>query len=220
MRERGRGGARGASNNRGSTATAGRRLSTTNARGSTTTPRRGNNATNARDGRSPAATNEQVTPVSLSAVMSEMQAARVTITDELRAEVAAAEEGVAAAEKGAVDVCLPPGSNDDYRRGAGEDYDESAVPVRRVEETLYYGVKRNLSVRGIWTTRGEKRAVYGLKQGEMQAPDIALWHRTRRSFNCAPSLASAWRRTWPRVTFPDWPRTRFSRSRWRWWMPS
>ena len=70
--------------------TVGRGRPTTTARGSTTTPRRGKNATNVRRGQSPPATNEQVTLASLVTLMSEIQAAQVMTTYELRPEVAKA----------------------------------------------------------------------------------------------------------------------------------
>ena len=49
--------------------------------------------------------NERVTLASLAALMREVQAAQVTTTDEPRTELAATQDGVAAAEKGAVGMC-------------------------------------------------------------------------------------------------------------------
>ena len=168
----------GTSNGCGSTTTVGRRRSTTPAHGSTTTPRRGRDATNARGGRLPPATNEQVTLALLAALMRKLQAAQVTTTDERRAEVAAAQEGIAAAEKGAVDMRQQLQNElHDYRRRDDDGHDESTIPVRRVEEKEYYGAWRNLSVRNIWMwITGGKPAVYGLKRAEMQAllADTAL----------------------------------------------
>ena len=72
--------------------------------------------------------------------MREIQAAQVTTTDELRTELAATQEGVAAVEKGAVDMCHQLQNElDDFRRRDGDDHDESATPVRRVEENSILG---------------------------------------------------------------------------------
>ena len=72
-------------------------------------------------GQSPPVTNERVTLASLATLM--------------RTELDATQEGVAAAEKGAVDMCHQLQNElDDFRRRDGDDHYEPATPVRRVEE--------------------------------------------------------------------------------------
>ena len=76
-----------------------------------------------------------MTLASLAAIMREIQVAQVTTTDELPTELAATQEGVAAAEKGAVDKCHQLQNElDDLRKRDDYDHDEPATPVRRVEE--------------------------------------------------------------------------------------
>ena len=109
--------------------------------------------------------------------MREIQAAQVTATDQRRTELATTQEGVAAAEKGAVDMYHQLQNDlDDFRRRDGDDQDEPATALRRVEEKEYLGASRNLSVRKVWIIIGEKPAVYTLKRPEMQAllADVAL----------------------------------------------
>ena len=60
---------------------------------------------------------------------------QVTTTDKLRTELDATQEGVATAKKGAVGMCHQLQNElDDLRRRDGDDHDEPATPVRRVEE--------------------------------------------------------------------------------------
>ena len=76
-----------------------------------------------------------MTLASLAALMREIQAAQVTATDQRRTELATTQEGVAAAEKGAVDKCHQLQNElDDLRKRDDYDHDEPATPVRRVEE--------------------------------------------------------------------------------------
>ena len=67
--------------------------------------------------------------------MREVQGAQVTTTDELRTELDATQEGVAAADKGAVEMCRQLQNElDDFRRHDGDDHDERVTPVRRAKE--------------------------------------------------------------------------------------
>ena len=107
---------------------------------------------------------------------------------------------------------------DDFRRRDGDDHDEPATPVRRVEENEYFGAWRNLGVRKVWINTGEKPAVYGLKRPEMQplladvalaSDEMTLQLNTFTGFRVATYMAEGdnYRLA----------RTCFSRSRWRFW---
>ena len=52
---------------------------------------------------------------------------------------------------------------DDFRRRDGDDQDEPATPLPRVEEKQFLEALRNLSVRKVWITTGGKTALYALK---------------------------------------------------------
>ena len=72
-------------------------------------------------------------------------------------------------EKGTVNLCHPRQIElDDFRRRDGDDHDEPATPVQRVDKKNCFEAWRNLSVRNVWIATGKKLSLYGIKGSELQ----------------------------------------------------